>query len=151
MLKKSSVFMIVLLLVAVSLIGISSMYQALPVATAQSQQQTQISRTLVGTIDSFTFYSSDGKACIAFAVISESITKLYHQTPLPLGLKPGNDIALLVPDQTMCVILSQANIARTEIQFYVAVPSLTVKAVPSNIQQTLPPNQLLYRLVRITM
>jgi hypothetical protein len=68
---------------ASSLIGISSMYQALPAATAQSQQQqTQISRTLVGTIDSFTFYSSsDGKACIAFAVISESITRLYHQTP----------------------------------------------------------------------
>jgi hypothetical protein len=97
---------------AASLIGISTIYQALPLATAQSQQQTQISRTLVGTIDSFTFYSSsDGKACIAFAVISESITKLYHQTPSPLGLKPGNDIALLVPDQTMCVILSQANIA----------------------------------------
>ena len=128
MLKKSSVFMMVLLVAASSLIGISSVYHVLPVATAQSQQQTQISRTLVGTIDSFTVYSSsDGKACIAFAVISESITKLYHQTPVPLGLKPGNDIALLVPDQTMCVILSQANIARTEIQFYLAVPALTVK------------------------
>jgi hypothetical protein len=130
MLTKSSIVMMLLIVTtttASSLIGISSMYQALPAATAQSQQQqTQISRTLVGTIDSFTFYSSsDGKACIAFAVISESITRLYHQTPLPLGLKPGNDVALLVPDQTMRVILSQANIARTEIQFYVAVPALT--------------------------
>ena len=56
---------------ASSLIGISSIYQVLPTATAQSQQQqTQISRTLVGRIDSFTVYSSsDGKACIVFAVI----------------------------------------------------------------------------------
>jgi hypothetical protein len=75
--------MMVLLIVATaSLIGVSSIYQALPVATAQSQQQTQISRTLIGTIDSFTVYSSsDDKDCIAFAVISESITKLYHQNP----------------------------------------------------------------------
>jgi hypothetical protein len=68
MLKKSSVFMMVLLVViAASLIGISSIYQALPVATAQSQQQTQITGILIGKIDSFVMYSSsDGKACIAF-------------------------------------------------------------------------------------
>jgi hypothetical protein len=68
MLKKSSVFMMVLL-VAASLIGISSIYQyeerqALPATTAQSQQQTQITNVLIGKLVSFIFYSSsDGKAC----------------------------------------------------------------------------------------
>jgi hypothetical protein len=79
MLKKSSVFMMVLLVViAASLIGISSIYQVLPVATAQSQQQTQITGILIGKIDSFVMYSSsDGKACIAFATISTKFeTKL---------------------------------------------------------------------------
>jgi hypothetical protein len=152
MLKKSSVFMMVLL-VAASLIGISSIYQyeerqALPAATAQSQQQTQITNVLIGKLVSFIFYSSsDGKACIAFAEISQ---RLYRPN-YPLGLKPGNDIALLVPDQTMCVLLGQANIAKTEIQFNVAIPALTVKTLPLNIQHDLPPNQLLYRVVRVNI
>lgn len=115
--------MMVLLVVAASLIGISSIYQygelqALQDATAQSQlqsqPQTQITGTLIGKIRSFSVYaSSDGKACLAFAEIS---TRLYRPN-YPLGLKPGNDIGLLTSDQTMCVLLAQANIAKMEIQF----------------------------------
>jgi hypothetical protein len=152
MLKKSSVSMMVLL-VAASLIGMSSIYQydgwqTLPDATAQSQQQTQITKVLIGKLVSFIFYSSsDGKACIVFAEISE---RLYRPN-YPLGLKPGNNIGLLVPDQTMCVLLGQANIAKTEIQFYVALPALTVKALPLNIQNDLPPNQSLYKVVRVNI
>jgi hypothetical protein len=150
MLSKFSVVMILLIATA-SLIGISSIYQyekrhALPAATAQSQQQTQITGILIGKIDSFVMYSSsDGKACIAFATIS---TK-FQRPNYPLGLKPGDTIGLLVPDETMCVFLGQANIAKIEFQFRVALPPVTTKALPPSIQQDFPPNQRLYRIVWI--
>jgi hypothetical protein len=154
MLTKSSIVMILLIATitaAASLIGISSIYQyeerqVLPTATAQSQQQTQITGILIGKIDSFIIYSSsDGKACIAFATIS---TK-FQRPNYPLGLKPGDSIGLLVPDQTMCAFLGQANIAKIDLQFRVALPAVTVKAIPSSIQQDFPPNQRLYRIVWI--
>jgi hypothetical protein len=152
MLKKSSVFMMVLLVAAASLIGISSIYQALPVATAQSQQQTQITKYLEGKLLSFLIYSSsDGKACYAYARISEGTTRLYPpNSPLPLGLKPADQIVLLVPDQTMCVLLGQVYIAKLEVQFRVALPPLTIKALPPTIQDNFPPNQRLYRIVWVS-
>jgi hypothetical protein len=155
MLKKSSVFMMVLLVVA-SLIGISSIYQyeepqALPAATAQSQQQTQIANVLLGRLLSFGYYSSsDGKACTAFARISEGITKLYPpNSPYPLGLKPGNEIVVVAADQTMCALLGQIQIAKIEVQFQVALPPVTAKALPSPIQKNFPPEiyPRLYRIV----
>jgi hypothetical protein len=110
------------------------------------KQQTGITGTLVGKILSFINYaSSDGKACIEYATISE---RAYYPN-YPLGLKPGDSIALLVPDQTMCVLLGQANIAKIEIGFRVALPPVTVKELPPYIQQNFPPtpNQPLYRIV----
>jgi hypothetical protein len=98
----------------------------------QSQQQTQISDVITGKIftsGGFLLYSSsDGKVCLVFATVS---------TSKDLGLKPGSDIALLVPDQTMCVLLGQANIAKTEIQFQVALPALQHDLPPTSSGQYL--------------
>ena len=86
MLTKSSIVMMLLIATttAASLIVISSIYQALPAATAQSQsqQQTQITKYLEGKLLSFLMYSSsDGKACYAYVRISEGTTRLYLQIP----------------------------------------------------------------------
>jgi hypothetical protein len=153
-LTKSSIVMMLLIATTItaSLIGISSTYQALPVATAQSQQQTQITKYLEGKLLSFLMYSSsDGKACYAYVRISEGTTRLYPpNSPLPLGLKPGDQIVLLFPDQTMCVFLGQVYIAKLEFQFRVALPPLTIKALPPTIQDNFPPNQRLYRIVWVS-
>jgi hypothetical protein len=83
------------------------------------------------------------KLVLHFATIS---TK-FQRPNYPLGLKPGDTIGLLVPDQTMCVFLGQANIAKIEFQFRVALPPVTTKALPPTIQDNFPPNQRLYRIV----
>jgi hypothetical protein len=147
--------MVMLVLVATtiaSLTGISNIYQALPDATAQSQQQTQITKYLQGKLLSFLMYSSsDGKACYAYLRISEGTIRLYPpNSSLPLGLKPGDQIVVLVPDQTMCVFLGQVHISKQEVQFRVALPPLTIKALPPTIQDNFPPNQHLYRIVWVS-
>ena len=97
------------------------------------------------------YSSSDGKACYAYVSISEGTTRLYPpNSQLPLGLKPGDQIVLLVPDQTMCVFLGQVHIAKLEVQFRVALPALTIKALPPTIQDNFPQNQRLYRIVWVS-
>jgi hypothetical protein len=163
MLKKSSVFMMVLL-VAASLIGTSSIYQyeerqVLPAATAQSQQQLSpnvLGNVLVGKIAAFKYYSSsDGKACTVFAQITEGTARIYspNNIPFPFGLKLGDRIILVVQDQTMCVLLGQANIAKMDFQFFVALPPVTAKALPPGIQKYFPPSiyPRLYRVVEVNI
>ncbi len=112
------------------------------------KQQPQVTGTLIGRISSFINYaSSDGKACLAYATIS---TRLYHPN-YPLGLKPGDTIGLVVPDQSMCVLLGQAKIANIDIQFRVALPPVTSKEMPLYIQQNFPPNQPQYRIVYVVL
>jgi hypothetical protein len=107
------------------------------------QQQTGITGTLIGKISTFLIYaSSDGKTCIAYATIS---TRLYYPN-YPLGLKPGDSIELLVPDETMCVLLGQANAANKEIGFRVTIPAVTAKELPPYIQQNFAPKAA-YRAV----
>ena len=107
------------------------------------QQQAGITGTLVGKISTFLVYaSSDGKACIAYATIS---TRAYYSN-YPLGLKPDDSIELLIPDQTMCVLLGQTNVANKEIAFRVALPAVTAKDLPPYIQQNFAPKAM-YRAV----
>jgi hypothetical protein len=148
MLRKTSVSMMVLL-VAASLIGISSIYQYIE---GQPQQPAQKATYVTGTVNRVVNYaSSDGKACYAYVRISEGTTRLYPpNSPLPLGLKPGDQIVLLVPDQTMCVFLGQVYIAKLQFQFRVALPPLTIKALPPTIQDNFPPDQRLYRIVWVS-
>jgi hypothetical protein len=129
------------LLVAASLIGIASIYQPANVET----QPQQRSGTMVGKITHTIVYaSSDGKACLANAQIS---TTLYHPN-YPLGLKPGNYIMLLAPDESICDVLNQSTIAQNEIQFRVALSPLTLKAIPPTLRADLPSSQSLYRVIQ---
>jgi hypothetical protein len=66
----------------------------------------------------------------------------------PLGLKPSESIGLLAPDQTICALLGQSKIAKLEIQSRVALPPLTLQAIP-NLQEDFPTNQRLYRVVLV--
>ena len=117
--------------------------QLTPKALGKGQQQAGITGTLVGKILTFLMYaSSDGKACIVYATIS---TTAYYPN-YPLGLKPGDNIDLLAPDQTMCVLLGQANTANKEIAFRVALPAVTAKELPPYIQQNFP-SKAIYRAV----
>jgi hypothetical protein len=117
--------------------------QLTPKALGKGQQQVGITGTLVGKILTFLMYaSSDGKACIVYATIS---TTAYYPN-YPLGLKPGDNIDLLAPDQTMCVLLGQANVANKEIAFRVALPAVTAKELPPYIQQNFP-SKATYRAV----
>jgi hypothetical protein len=117
--------------------------QLTPHTLGKRQQQTGITGTLVGKISTFLMYaSSDGKACIVYATIS---TRLYYPN-YPLGLKPDDSIELLVPDQTMCVLLGQTNVANKEIAFRVALPAVTAKELPPYIQQNFAPKAM-YRAV----
>jgi hypothetical protein len=106
MLEKTSVSMMVLLVVAASLIGISSIHQYIegqkppPAATPKPQQ---------GTVTRVTNYaSSDGKACIA-------MVQLPIDRPNDLGLlKPGELIALLAPNESFCTLFGQSKIGKTQ-------------------------------------
>jgi hypothetical protein len=117
--------------------------QLTPKVLGKAQQQAGITGTLVGKILTFLMYaSSDGKACIVYATIS---TTAYYPN-YPLGLKPGDNIDLLAPDQTMCILLGKANVANKEIAFRVALPAVTAKELPPYIQQNFPPKAT-YRAV----
>jgi hypothetical protein len=141
MLGKTSVSMMVLL-VAASLIGIASIYQPADVET----QSQQTSGTMAGKVTNTIVYaSSDGKACLANAEIS---TRLYRPN-YPLGLKPGDTVTLLASDGTLCDVLNQAAIAKIEIQFWVALAPLTLKAIPPTLREIFPPNQSLYRVISV--
>jgi hypothetical protein len=97
MLGKTSVSMMVLLVVEASLIGISVIYQYIegqgPPGAKQKQPQQQAKvKDIVGVaIDSVDVYaSSDGKACIAQVQLSGT-------RPNSLGLALGSTIDLLAP------------------------------------------------------
>jgi hypothetical protein len=107
MIGKTSVSMMVLLVVvAASLIGISSIYQYIegqgPPAAKQKQprQQVKVKDIVDVAIDSVDVYtSSDGKACIAKVQLSS-------KRPNSLGLALGSTIDLLAPDGNICTLLS---------------------------------------------
>ena len=86
MLEKTSVSMMVLL-VAASLIGISSIHQYVegqtppPAATPKTQQQAQKFKFVTGSVSRVTIYaSSGGKACLASVHIP---TTFYRSDYLP--------------------------------------------------------------------
>lgn len=141
MLTKTSVFMM-LLLVTASIFGIGSIYQPTNVE-AQAQQR---SGPMVGKVTTTVVYaSSDGKACIAYAQMSQRLSNY------PLGLKPGNNILLLTLDGSLCASLSQASIARQEIDFRVVLAPLTLNAIPPALRAEFPSNQILYRVTQVAV
>jgi hypothetical protein len=125
MLGKNSVSMMVLLVVvAASLIGISSIHQYIegqkppPAATPKPQQ---------GTVTRVTNYaSSDGKACIA-------MVQLPIDRPNDLNVEPGDTIAVLAPNESFCTLFGQSKIGKTQILVFIA-QKITASSLPRAIQ-----------------
>lgn len=63
---------------------------------------------------------------------------------------PGNTIGVLGPDETMCILPGQENRDKTEIQYRVASTPLSLKSIPSTLQEDFTPNQRLHRVVWIS-
>jgi hypothetical protein len=131
MLKKSSVFMIVLLVaVAASLIR-TSLYQYVegqgsPAPQQQKQSQQQI-KDIVGTVGAVDIYaSSDGKACIAEI-------KLSSTRPNSLGLALSSTIDLLAPDESICDLFSVSSMNNRGV--FLEVQKLTtLNALPPTLR-----------------
>ena len=149
MLEKTSVSMMVLL-VAASLIGISSMHQYVegqtppPAATPQPQQQAQKFKFVTGSVSRVTIYaSSDGKACIAQV-------GLPNNRPNNLGIRAGGNIELLAPDESICVLFGQSKIGKIIISF--DVEKITPLGLPPTLRADFPPDYpLLYRAIQVRM
>jgi hypothetical protein len=149
MLEKTSVSMMVLL-AAASLIGISSIHQYVegqtppPAATPQPQQQAQKFKFVTGSVSRVTIYaSSDGKACLAEV-------GLPNNRPNNLGVRPGGNIELLAPDESICALFGQSKIGKTIISF--DVEKITPLGLPPTLRGDFPTDyQLLYRVIQVRM
>jgi hypothetical protein len=104
MLGKTSVFMMVLLVAAASLIGISSIHQYVEGQTPKPQQTVQVAGRVVAAI------ISASKTCIA-------LVELPGDKPNLLGLTPGTTITLIAPNESFCTLFGLSKIGKTQIQF----------------------------------
>jgi hypothetical protein len=132
MLGKTSVSMMVLL-VASSLIGISSIHQYVegqtppPAATPKPQQPVQKATYVMGTVTRVINYASSvDKACIA-------MVQLPSDRPNNLNLEPGGSIVLLAPNESFCTLFGQSKIGKTQILVFIA-QKITASSLPRAIQ-----------------
>src|SRR5215203_6384533 len=102
MLGKTSVSMMVLL-VAASLIGISSIHQYVEGQTPKPQREVQVTGRVVADI------ISASKTCTAFV-------ELPGDKPNLLRLPPGTTITLTAPIES-CALFGLSKIGKTPIQF----------------------------------
>jgi hypothetical protein len=101
---------------------------------------------MVGKVTHTIVYaSSDGKACLANVQMSQRLPDY------PLGLKPGNYILLLTLDGSICASLSQASIARQEIDFRVVLAPLALNAIPPALRADFGSSQVLYRVTQVVV
>jgi hypothetical protein len=119
MLRKYSLSMMVLL-VAASLIGISSIHQYVegqaPPAKVPQQKQAQEEVQVAGRVVAAIISAS--KTCIAFV-------ELPGDKPNLLRLKPGTTITLFAPIES-CALFGLSKIGNTQIQFVTQIaPSST--------------------------
>jgi len=144
MLGKTSVSMMILI-VAASLIGISSIYQYIE---GQPQQPAQKATYVTGTVNRVVNYaSSDGKACIA-------MVQLPSGRPNNLNLEPGESIVVaLAPNESFCTLFGQSKIGKTPIVVFIA-QKITVSSLPRAFQadptviwETFP----IYRISRVDL
>lgn len=139
--RKYPVIMMVLL-VAASLVGMSSVYQPTNVET----QKQQRSGPMVGKITHTIVYAAnDGKACIANARITSNPVN-----PSSLGLKPGTHIMLLAIDESICDSLRQASIAQQEIDFRIA-NALSIRMLPAALQADFASTQDVYLVIQVIL
>lgn len=145
MLRKYSVFMMVLL-VAASLIGIASIYlyvegQGPPAAKSQPKQQTRyIFQGNVKGIDISVF--PDGKACIA------DVQVLGNTRNKP-GIRPDGTVDLLSPDASICNLFGQSMIGKRVLNFDTERLT-TTNALPPSLRNLFEPDYL-YKVIRVNM
>jgi len=136
MLEKTSVSMMVLLL-ASSLIGISSIYQYVEGQTPKPQQ-TVAGRVVAAII-------SASKTCTAFV-------ELPGDKPNLLELKPGTTITLIAPIESYA-LFGLSKIGKTQILVFTA-QKITASSLPPAIQAD-PITQWkdydIYRVIRVDM
>ena len=92
------------LLVAASLIGISSIHQYVEGQTPKPQENVQLAGRVVAAI------ISASKTCIAFV-------ELPGDKPNLLRLPPGTTITLIAPSESFCTLFGLSKIGNTQIQF----------------------------------
>jgi hypothetical protein len=106
MLRKTSVSMMVLLVVAASLIGISSIHQYIE-GQAPKPQQAQQKVQVEGQVH-FAVIDYPSKTCTAIVELpGENL----------LRLKPGTTITLVAPSESFCTLFGLSKIGNTPIQF----------------------------------
>ena len=140
MLGKTSVSMMVLLVVAASLIRISSIYQYVE---GQGPRATKLPQQLsaVGTVASVRMIDSPaGKACAAALSITQTVSPA-------VGLPPGTSIELVAPNEHWCTLFVLSKIvSKTGIGF--EAQNIKVTSLPPAIRTALllSPNDPLYRI-----
>jgi hypothetical protein len=120
--------------------------QTLPAAKQkQPQQQGQKVKDIVGTIVGVDIYSSsDGKACIAEVQLSSTRQN-------ELGIRPGGNIELVAPDESICILFGQSQIGKKIVNFNVE-RLMTFDALPPTIQSEIPPDyEYIYKVHRARM
>jgi hypothetical protein len=136
MLRKTSVSMMVLL-VAASLIGISSIHQYVEGQTPKPQQLSGAG--IVGLVRMFD--SPAGKLCTAGLTL---------QGPNTFGLKAGTDIDLLAPSEHFCTLFVLSKIGKMEVG--VTAQKITASSLPPAIRGAFTPATtypLLYRVSEV--
>jgi hypothetical protein len=151
MFGKTSVSMMILL-VAASLIGISSIHQYVegqappPAATPKPQQQAQKAADFVtGNVLLVTILaSSAGKACLVSV-------ELPSNQPNKLGLPPGTDIELLAPNESFCTLSGLSKIAHTQIHF--DAQRITASSIPPAVRKglQLSGTEFLFGVTRVNL
>jgi hypothetical protein len=150
MVKKSSIFITVLLVVAASLIGINSIHQYVkgqgPSGTTPKPQQNAI--YVIGMVSRVINYASSSadKACMA-------VVQLPSDRPNNLNLKPGGLIVLLAPNESFCTLFGLSKIGKTQILVF-TTQKITASSLPPAIQAD-PINQWknydIYKVNRVDM
>jgi hypothetical protein len=124
MLGKTSVSMMVLLvIVAASLIGISSIHQYIEGQTPKPQENVQLAGRVVAAI------ISASKTCTAFV-------ELPGDKPNLLRLKPGTTITLIAPIES-CVLFGLSKIGKTQIQFVTPAPTTPSSTLEYRVSQVI--------------
>jgi hypothetical protein len=146
MLEKTSVSMMVLLVVAASLIGIASIYlyvegQGPPATKSQPKQQTiYFFQGNVKGVDISVY--SDGKACIADV-------QLAGNTRNKPGIRPDGTVDLLSPDASICNLFGQSMIGKRILNFQTERLT-TSNALPPALRNVFEPDYL-YKVIRTNM
>jgi hypothetical protein len=141
MLERSLVSMMVLLVVAASLIGITSIHQYVE---GQGPRATKLPQQLsaAGTVASVRLIDSPaGKACAAALTITQTVS------PATGGLPPGTSIELVAPNEHWCTLFVLSKIVN-KMGIGFEAQNIKVTSLPPAIRTALllSPTDPVYRI-----